>query len=117
MTTAISSFRVVRHPVTSRAPDTGVRNMDWQDELRRLDKKLSEGEISAQDYRRMRDELLAEASAPAQGRGVMWAASRPEVTEPATAPPASPPAATPDAEETQIVADTTVTLDDTVVQG
>ena len=93
--------------------------MDWQDELRRLDKKLSEGEISAQDYRRMRDELLAEASAPAQGRGVMWAASRPEAAEPATVspPPAGPPAAPPDAEETQIVADTTVTLDQTVVHG
>ncbi|MGH3878329.1 MAG: hypothetical protein ACRDSK_14965 [Actinophytocola sp.] len=93
--------------------------MDWQDELRRLDKKLSEGEISAQDYRRMRDELLAEASAPAQGRGVMWAGSRPEVTEPATAspPPAGPPAVPADAEETQIVADTTVTLDQTVVHG
>lgn len=117
--------------------------MDWQDELRRLDKELSEGEISAQEYRRMRDELLAEASAPAQGRGSLWSAARPEVTpEPAPPPPAmsAPPAAparppaappvpaapvsvplpaqtSPDAEDTQVVADTTVVVEENVAQG
>ncbi|HEY0452460.1 hypothetical protein [Actinophytocola sp.] len=65
--------------------------MDWQDQLRRLDKELSEGEISAQDYRRRRDELLAEASAPAQGKGSLWASARPDAPAPA-APPAAPPA-------------------------
>jgi hypothetical protein len=120
--------------------------MDWQDELRRLDKQLSEGEISAQEYRRMRDELLAEASAPAQGRGSLWSAARPEVTpEPAPppaaaprppAPPKPPPAAPPvappptpaspvsvplpaqpDAEDTQIVADDTVVVEEDVAKG
>jgi len=117
--------------------------MDWQDELRRLDRQLSEGEISAQEYRRMRDELLAEASAPAQGRGSLWSAARPEgPTEPAPPPPppavAAPPAAppqpppappaapvsvplpaqtSPDAEDTQVVADTTVVVEESVAQG
>jgi hypothetical protein len=88
--------------------------MDWQDELRRLDKQLSEGEISAQDYRRMRDELLAEASAPAQGRGALWSGAHPEAAPaPAPAPPPAPPS--PDAEDTQIVADSTVVVEETVV--
>lgn len=129
--------------------------MDWQDELRRLDKQLSEGEISAQEYRRMRDELLAEASAPAQGRGSLWSTAQPEVTPehaappsaapvrpapapPPPAPPKPPPAAppvtpppvpaspvavplpaqpSPDAEDTQIVADTTVVVEEDVAKG
>ncbi|MGH3756565.1 hypothetical protein [Actinophytocola sp.] len=97
--------------------------MDWQDELRRLDKQLSGGEISAQDYRRMRDELLAEASAPAQGRGSLWSSARPDAAPPEAAPatpaPPAPPAppADEDAEETQIVADETVVVDETVVHG
>lgn len=86
--------------------------MDWQDELRRLDKQLSEGEISAQDYRRLRDELLAEASAPAQGRGSLWTSARPDVT-----PEPAPPPSSPDAEDTQVVADSTVVVQETVVNG
>lgn len=107
--------------------------MDWQDELRRLDKQLSEGEISAQEYRRMRDELLAEASAPAQGRGSLWATPRPDAgpaTGPAPqapppaqpappppvppAPPAQPAPPGPDAEETQVVADETVVVEESI---
>jgi hypothetical protein len=83
--------------------------MDWQDELRKLDKQLSEGDISAQQYRRLRDELLAEASAPAQGRGAR--PGRPERPDPAPATPA------PDADDTQIVEDATVTVDEDVVSA
>ncbi len=36
--------------------------MSWQDDLRQLDSALAEGRISADDYRRRRDELLASAS-------------------------------------------------------
>jgi hypothetical protein len=82
--------------------------MDWQDELRKLDKQLSEGDISAQQYRRLRDELLAEASAPAQGRGARPA--RPDR-------PDAKPAPTPDADDTQIVEDATVTVDEEVVSA
>ncbi|GDY31155.1 SHOCT domain-containing protein [Gandjariella thermophila] len=35
--------------------------MTWQDQLRQLDQELAAGKISADDYRRRRDELLAEA--------------------------------------------------------
>lgn len=83
--------------------------MDWQDELRKLDKQLSEGDISAQQYRRLRDELLAEASAPAQGRGAR--PGRPD------RPDAVPGAPAPDADDTQIVEDATVTVDDGVVNA
>jgi hypothetical protein len=82
--------------------------MDWQDELRKLDKQLSEGDISAQQYRRLRDELLAEASAPAPGRGAAARPGRPDAT---------PPAPAPDADDTQIVEDATVTVDDEVVNA
>jgi hypothetical protein len=93
--------------------------MDWQDELRRLDKQLSEGEISAQEYRRKRDELLAEASAPAQGRSSMWSSARPDSPPPPfpAAPPAPDAAPAPDPEVTQIVADATVTVDKAVVDA
>ncbi|WP_309110077.1 hypothetical protein [Saccharothrix sp.] len=46
--------------------------MSWQDELSELDRTLAEGRISADDYRRRRDELLASASSgsgPAQPQG------------------------------------------------
>jgi hypothetical protein len=93
--------------------------MDWQDELRQLDKQLSEGEISAQEYRRKRDELLAEASAPAQGRGSLWSSARPDSPPPPfpAAPPAPDADAGADADATQIVADTTVTVDKAVVHA
>ncbi|TCO64581.1 hypothetical protein [Actinocrispum wychmicini] len=40
--------------------------MTWQDELRQLDEKLASGLISADDYRRGRDALLAAAANPAR---------------------------------------------------
>lgn len=36
--------------------------MDWQDELRTLDSRLTEGKISQAEYRKLRDQVLAEAS-------------------------------------------------------
>lgn len=38
--------------------------MSWQDDLQQLDLALSNGQISAEDYRQRRDELLAQAAAP-----------------------------------------------------
>jgi hypothetical protein len=36
--------------------------MDWQDELRTLDSRLAEGQLSQAEYRKLRDQVLAEAS-------------------------------------------------------
>jgi hypothetical protein len=36
--------------------------MTWQESLRQLDVRLANGDISANEYRRTRDEILAEAS-------------------------------------------------------
>jgi len=54
--------------------------MTWQDSLRQLDARLAKGEIGAAEYRKARDEILAEASSgsPTPGRGVgqdLWAAA------------------------------------------
>ncbi|MCE6997005.1 hypothetical protein LZG04_19670 [Saccharothrix sp. S26] len=38
--------------------------MSWQEDLAELDRNLAEGRISADDYRRRRDELLSAASGP-----------------------------------------------------
>jgi hypothetical protein len=40
--------------------------MTWQDSLRQLDARLAKGEIGAAEYRRTRDEILAEASSSSQ---------------------------------------------------
>lgn len=44
--------------------------MNWQDSLRQLDSRLAKGEIGAAEYRKSRDEILAEASSgsPTLGR-------------------------------------------------
>jgi hypothetical protein len=44
--------------------------MNWQDSLRQLDTRLAKGEIGAAEYRKSRDEILAEASSgsPTLGR-------------------------------------------------
>jgi hypothetical protein len=39
----------------------------WQDELRRLDEELASGRLAADDYRRQRDELLAQAASSGSG--------------------------------------------------
>jgi hypothetical protein len=48
----------------------GVLRVTWQDELRRLDEELAAGQLSAEDYRRQRDDLLSRtASRPSGATG------------------------------------------------
>lgn len=61
--------------------------MRWQDTLRELDAQFAAGALSADQHRRMRDEVLAEAS----GTVSLSAAPPLAVTEPAR-PPIAPPA-------------------------
>jgi hypothetical protein len=65
--------------------------LTWQDELRQLDEKLASGLISADDYRRGRDALLAAAANPA----------RP--AEPAPGPASPGPGEPSSAESTQLI--------------
>ncbi|MPZ81359.1 MAG: hypothetical protein GEV28_13535 [Actinophytocola sp.] len=75
--------------------------MTWQDSLRQLDARLADGEIGAADYRKARDEILAEASSGNQSvggetpKGELWMSTNP------AAPPAQP--AQVDSETTQVV--------------
>lgn len=57
--------------------------MTWQDELRQLDEELAAGRLSAEDYRRRRDELLSQ-SASTSARP----ATPPQVEQPAAPKPA-----------------------------
>jgi hypothetical protein len=41
----------------------------WQDELRQLDEELAAGRLSAEDYRRQRDELLSQTASSPSGTG------------------------------------------------
>ncbi|MEU0880011.1 hypothetical protein ABZ345_15525 [Lentzea sp. NPDC005914] len=80
--------------------------MAWQDELRELDNALAEGRISADDYRRRRDEVLSgSSSAPAPSPLNPGAANAPfrwNTTPPPVGPPSGPqPVVNPDA--TQVV--------------
>lgn len=55
--------------------------MTWQESLRQLDARLAKGEIGAAEYRRTRDEILAEASSGSptpgrQSREDLWAAAQ-----------------------------------------
>ncbi|MFJ6670426.1 hypothetical protein ACIQMJ_04880 [Actinosynnema sp. NPDC091369] len=87
--------------------------MSWQDDLRQLDTALAEGRISADDYRRRRDELLASATQSAQpqpqqpgpfGQPFRWEAQQPgggpppDATQVVGTGPAAP------ADATQVVA-------------
>lgn len=60
--------------------------MTWQDELRQLDEELAAGRLSAEDYRRQRDELLSQSASTAGPSG-----SPPPVSTPAIGQPAQPP--------------------------
>jgi hypothetical protein len=57
--------------------------MDWQQKLRRLDAKLANGELSMAEYRKLRDETLAEASSvgpaaqEAASSDLRWQAANP----------------------------------------
>jgi hypothetical protein len=68
----------------------------WQDELRRLDEDLAAGRLSAEDYRRQRDELLSQgASAPGMRRvprtsGLGQSGGPAGSTPPAPEPPGPP---------------------------
>lgn len=55
--------------------------MTWQESLRQLDARLAKGEIGAAEYRKARDEILAEASSGSQApnrpsRGDVWATAQ-----------------------------------------
>lgn len=58
--------------------------MSWQEDLQQLDTALAAGQISADDYRRRRDELLAKASGELAGQ------QAPQAPHPSTPPPGMP---------------------------
>ncbi|WP_246256828.1 hypothetical protein [Amycolatopsis anabasis] len=82
--------------------------MSWQEELRRLDQELAAGQISADDYRVRRDNVLSSAvnadpqnQQPQQGTGN---ADSTQIIAPVSGPPQQqPPAPGPSADSTQIV--------------
>ena len=78
--------------------------MTWQEELRQLDSALAGGELSANEYRKRRDEILAAASSAQPPSPVIGPPTGPN---PAVPPPVAPAAAAPDtpdpAEVTQVV--------------
>lgn len=78
--------------------------MTWQDSLRQLDARLAAGEIGAAEYRKTRDEILAEASSGSQS--VSFESNTPGAQWQST-PPAQPSPADSDAETTQVVTDET----------
>jgi hypothetical protein len=61
--------------------------MTWQESLRQLDARLAQGEISANEYRKSRDEILAEASSGSAPQPLedLWASASPKVAEEADA--------------------------------
>lgn len=75
--------------------------MSWQEDLHELDTALAGGQISADDYRRRRDELLAKASGGAPGQDAQGPAAGqtstppPGSAQPGTPPPSTPPPGTP----------------------
>jgi hypothetical protein len=74
-------------------------NVGWQDDLRELDAKLAAGSVSADDYRRARDELLRKAQsggAPEQpSSGPLPVQQPPSNPFPVQQPPPPPPAEAP----------------------
>lgn len=67
--------------------------MDWQKDLRQLDQRLAGGSVSATEYRKLRDEILAEASS---GSPLVTSARKPTIPESAAAE-------TPIGEMTQVI--------------
>jgi hypothetical protein len=63
--------------------------MTWQESLRQLDARLAQGEISANEYRKSRDEILAEASSGSAPQPLedLWASATPKVAEETDAAP------------------------------
>ncbi len=90
--------------------------MTWQEDLRQLDARLANGDIGAADYRRTRDEILAEASSGNQANGTespkegLWTSANPSAQDEKTTESPAPGETTvvvrvdaPDEEKTQIV--------------
>ena len=90
--------------------------MTWQEDLRQLDARLANGDIGAADYRRTRDEILAEASSGNQANGTespkdgLWTSANPSAQDEKTTETPAPGETTvvvrvdaPDEEKTQIV--------------
>lgn len=90
--------------------------MTWQEDLRQLDARLAAGDIGAADYRRTRDEILAEASSGNQANGTespkegLWTSTNPSAQDEKTTETPAPGETTvvvrvdaPDEEKTQIV--------------
>lgn len=91
--------------------------MTWQEELRQLDSALAGGELSANEYRKRRDEILAAASSAQAPSPILGpptgprpaipaqAADSPDAAEVTQVVSLEPVAAEPEAEVTQIIAD------------
>lgn len=90
--------------------------MTWQEDLRQLDARLANGDIGAADYRKTRDEILAEASSGNQANGTespkegLWTSTNPSAQDDKTTETPAPGETTvvvrvdaPDEEKTQIV--------------
>jgi hypothetical protein len=93
--------------------------MDWQDELRNLDTKLSDGTISPTEYRKLRDQVLAEASSGGPVHRPVGPQQHDEAEQQRVHIPASAAAEAPSGEMTQVVDVQTATADaeNTVVVG
>jgi hypothetical protein len=66
--------------------------MTWQEELRQLDSALAGGELSANEYRKRRDEILAAASSAQAPSPIIGPPTGPNPVVAAPAAPAAPPA-------------------------
>ena len=69
--------------------------MTWQDELRALDANVAAGKISAEEYRRIRDDVLAKSAMESAASGPNPQQSAPRPGMPGTPPPGFPQPGTP----------------------
>jgi hypothetical protein len=81
----------------------GAPIVAWEDRLRELDGEVASGQLSAEDYRRQRDELLASAGQGAQGHDPFpppfrWGEANSHATQAASSPGPAP-----SADATQVV--------------
>jgi hypothetical protein len=70
----------------------GGRRVSWQEDLRLLDQELAMGRLSAEDYRRRRDDLLAAANT---GFAAPQPSQPSQPAPPSSTSPPSPPSGTP----------------------
>lgn len=59
--------------------------MSWQERLRDLGEQLTEGQITTDDYRRLSEEILAEADAEAEAAAETQPTEKPKVHIPVSA--------------------------------